>query len=131
MLIPAILEAAEIKRNMMKYFYTDDMMFWTGYPCNYLPDIVEQPDDSTFQFAIVNSTKDKLLGYITYKIDWYSGCAYNFGIFSFDRGNITVGRDIANEINKLIDEYKLHRIEWRAVEGNLVIRSYDRFCKKI
>lgn len=33
-------------------------------------------------------------------------------------------------MNKFINVYKLHRIEWRMVGGNPVERSYYRFCKK-
>lgn len=31
---------------------------------------------------------------------------------------------------KLLDDYKLHRIEWRMIGGNPVERSYDKFCNK-
>lgn len=33
-------------------------------------------------------------------------------------------------MEKLIHEYKLHRIEWRVVSGNPVKKHYDKFCKK-
>lgn len=112
-----------------KYFYTDDMMYYTGYLDNYTPDIDENSDNGLFQYAIVNE-EQKLIGYLAYRVDWYSSSAYNFGLFSFDRGNPIVGRALLCELNKLINNYKLHRIEFRMIGGNPVEEHYDKFCEK-
>lgn len=114
---------------MRAYYYTDDMMYESGGLSNWTPDIREEPESGRFQYAIVDSN-EKLVGYLDYFVDWYSSCASRFGLMSFDRGNITVGRDLYAELNKLLNEYKLHRIEWRMIGGNPVERSYDRFCNK-
>lgn len=129
MLKPAILYKEEIQRAMRAYYYTDDMMYESGGLSNWTPDIREEPESGRFQYAIVDSN-GKLVGYLDYFVDWYSSCASRFGLMSFDRGNITVGRDLYAELNKLLNEYKLHRIEWRMIGGNPVERSYDRFCNK-
>lgn len=129
MLKPAILFKEEIENNFKKYYYSDDMMYETGGLGNWLPDIQEEPEYGKFQYAIVDSN-EKLLGYLDYFIDWYSSCAHRFRLISFDRGNPIVGRDLFNEMKKLLDDYKLHRIEWRMIGGNPAERSYDRFCKK-
>ena len=127
MLIPAIIMKNEILENFNKYYYTNDMMYETASLNNWLPNIEENTDGSLYQYAIVDS-KGKLLGYLTYSIDWYVSCASRFGLFSFDRGNPIIGRDLFKEMNKLIYDYKLHRIEWRMVGGNPIEKSYDRFC---
>lgn len=129
MLIPAIIKKNEILEGYKRYFYTEDMMYESGGLGNWLPDIKEEPDEGRYQYAIVDSNK-KLIGYLDYCIDWYRSCAYNFGLFSFDRGNPLVGKALFVEMNKLIHEYKLHRIEWRMVSGNPVERSYDKFCER-
>ena len=129
MLIPAILKKQEIEQAFKRYYYTDDMMYETGGLSNWIPNIQEETESGRFQYAIVNS-KEYLIGYLDYHIDWYSSCASQFALFSFDRGNPIIGRDLFNEMNKLINDYKLHRIEWRMVGGNPIERSYDRFCKK-
>ena len=129
MLIPAILKKDEIQEKVREIFYTEDMMFETGGMENWTPNIVENPDASTFQFAIVNKNND-LLGYFAYCIDWYSSCASRFGLISFDKGNPIVGRDLFREMEKLITEYKLHRIEWRMIGGNPIEKHYDKFCNK-
>ena len=129
MLIPAILKKDEILEAFKKYYYTDDMMYETGGMGNWLPDIQEETNGDKFQYAIVDSDEE-LIGFLSYTVDWYSSCAYNFGLISFNRGNPTTGRDLFNELTKLINEYKLHRIEWKMVGGNPVEKSYDKFCNK-
>lgn len=128
MLIPAILKQDEITIEMQKKFYTDDMFYETGCIIdNWIPNF--KSDNGQYNYAIVDSN-NKLLGFLSYYIDWYSSSVSRFGLISFCKGNFTLGRDLYNEMNKFINEYKLHRIEWRMVGGNPVERSYDRFCKK-
>lgn len=129
MLIPAIIKKDEILKSFQEYFYTEDMIYETGGLNNWLPSIEEETESGRFQYAIVNS-EDKLLGYLDYQVDWYSSNAHNFGLISFDRGNPIIGKDLFFELNKLIHDYKLHRIEWRMVGGNPVEKHYDKFCEK-
>ena len=127
MLIPAILKKQEIENAFRKYYYSDEMMFETGSLDNWLPEISENPNGGRYQYAIVDN-QAKLIGYIDYTIDWYSSCAHRFGLISFDKGNILIGKALKEIMDKLINEYHLHRIEWRMIGGNPVERSYDRFC---
>lgn len=127
MLIPAILYKEQIIKNFQKYFYTTDMLYETGCMCNWSPEIADCPDESQFQYAIVDKN-GKLIGYIGYKVDWYASAAYNFGLFSFDRGNVLIGRDVFKKLEELAST--LHRVEWRAVSGNPACRGYDNFIKK-
>ncbi len=125
-LVPAVLYKEEIAREFQKKFYTEDMLFETGSLNNWIPNIIDEPDASTYQFAILDSTK--LVGFICYRIDWYSSCASQFGLISFDKGNRIIGLAVYRTMRKLIYEYKLHRIEFRMVGGNPVERHYDKMC---
>lgn len=127
MLVPAILYKEQIIKNMQKYFYTQDMMYETGCMENWTPHIVDCPNESQFQYAIIDKN-EKLIGYLGYFVDWYASKVYNFGLFSFDRGNILVGKDVFNKLEELVQ--KFHRVEWRAVGGNPACRGYDSFIKK-
>ena len=126
MLVPAILYKEQITREFQKYYYTKDMLYETGCLGNWNPDISECPNASQFQFAIVNGKK--LIGYLEYTIDWYASKACNFGLFSFDRGNILVGKDVFDKLEELVKNF--HRVEWRAVGGNPACRGYDNFIKR-
>ena len=123
------LRKDEILKEFQKLHYTDDLMYEVGGCDNYMPQILEEPRKENYQYAIVNSDA-KLIGYVSYEIDWYSSQAYRFGLMSFDRGNVLVGKELFNILSHLINDLNLHRIEWCVVSGNPAERSYDKFCKK-
>lgn len=127
MLKPAICYKDEITQKMQEYFYTTDMLYETGSLDNWVPNIVECPQEGCYQYAIVNS-ENKLVGFLCYHVNLYVSKAYNFGLFSFDRGNPLVGRDLFTKLEELVNRY--HRIEWRAVSGNPACKSYDAFIKR-
>lgn len=129
MLIPAILRKEDILHEFQKLQYTADLMYEVGSCDNYMPDIEDEPNKETYQYAIVDSN-NKLVGYIEYQIDCYSSQAHRFGLMSFDRGNPLIGQALFEVMEKLINDLKLHRIEWYMVSGNRVERSYDKYCKK-
>ncbi len=127
MLVPAILYKEQIIKEFQKYYYTTDMLYETGDIENWVPQIAECPESWQFQYAIIDNNK-KLIGYLGYAVDWYVSKAYNFGLFSFDRGNILVGKDVFDKLEELVKTF--HRVEWRAVGGNPACRGYDSFIKK-
>lgn len=127
MLVPAILYKEQIKKEFQKYYYTIDMMYETGCIENWMPQIAERPESWQFQYAIVDNNK-KLIGYLGYSVDWYVSKAYNFGLFSFDRGNVLVGKDVFDKLEELTKIF--HRVEWRAVGGNPACRGYDNFIER-
>ncbi|MBS5673183.1 MAG: hypothetical protein KHW88_03610 [Lachnospiraceae bacterium] len=83
--------------------------------------------DKKFQYAIVDKNK-KLIGYLGYVVDWYVSKAYNFGLFSFERENLQVPKDVFRKLEELVST--LHRVEWRAVGGNPACRGYDNFISR-
>lgn len=128
-LVPAVLFAEEIKKESIKLFYTEDYLLYTGYfDCN--PIIVSEDDQggTLNQFAVVYD--ERLIGYISFRIDYYGSNAYNFGLISFEKGNINIGIALERILDKIIYEYHIHRIEFRCISGNPAKRSYDLFCKR-
>lgn len=128
MLVPAILFRDEIHKEFMKFSYEDEMMFYSGWLGNNLPEINDNSDEGHYQYAIVDN--GKVVGYFDYRINWYNSCAHCFGLYSFDKNNSTIGIDVYRELRKLINKYRLHRIDWRMIGGNPVEKHYDRFMKK-
>ena len=127
MLKPAICYKAEIENALKEYFYTDDMMFYQGCVNSYLIEVSEKGKDGHFQYAVIGDG-DKLIGYIAYTIDYYSSCAYNFGAFSFERGNPVMGRELFSILENLVN--RMHRVEFRAISGNPAIKGYDKFLER-
>lgn len=125
MLKPAILFKDELERKFEEQMYTQDFFYYTGYDgSTYIPEI--KREDFLFQYAIVDG--DKLIGYFSYSLNTCADTINNFGLYSFDRGNITIGRDILRKMKELVKAH--HRIEWRMIDGNPVKRHYDRFCRR-
>ena len=128
MLVPAIMYKEEIEKNFAKKFYSMDMFYETGtVNSNWSPDIPSCPEGGLFTQAIINS-KEKVIGYLSYRVDYYESNVYNFGLISFDKGNALVGKDIFDKLEELVQ--KFHRVEWRAIGGNPACRGYDKFIKK-
>ena len=128
MLEPAMLHKEAILNGLKKYIYKDEMSYYSGWNGYTLPEIPNEFDGCDYRFAILDG--DKVIGYFCYTYDMHSKCLRNFGLYSFDRGNSIIGRDIFYEIKRIIKEYQPHRMEWRMVSGNPVEKHYDRFCKR-
>lgn len=127
MLKPAICYKEQIENALKEYFYTDDMMYYIGSLDSYPIYIEDKGEDGKYQYAVVGKD-DNLIGYIAYRLDRYSSCAYNFGAFSFDRGNPVMGKELHDLLEKLVNT--LHRVEFRAISGNPAIKGYDTFLQK-
>ena len=128
MLKPAVLYKEEIQRHILSHAYDDEMLLYTGMLGYGVPNFENDNDGCLYQYAILDG--DKLIGYFTYWIDWHVSCVRNFGLISFDKGNKTIGIDVYRELKKIINDYRIHRIEWRMVGGNPVEKHYDRFCDR-
>ena len=113
----------------MKYQYSQDMFFESGWLGNWMTDITLDSNGSQYNWAIIDS-KENLIGYFGYEIDFYSGNMQHFSLLSFDRGNPIIGKSVFEEIERCIKEYNLHRIEWRMIGGNPAERGYDAFLRR-
>ena len=81
MLKPALLYKKEIEQNILNLAYSDEMFLFTGTLKYIIPDF-EDNNGSLYQYAILD--KDKIIGYFTYYIDWYTSSVSNFGLIAFD-----------------------------------------------
>jgi hypothetical protein len=126
MLVPAICYKDEIEKLFVKEIYSEDYFYYAGYAHGHeLPNISTK--DYEYQYAIVTST-DKVIGYLAYRINSFSNCVYNFGLYSFDKGNPLIGKDLYEKMEELVSQY--HRVEWKMIGGNPVQKHYDKFCMK-
>lgn len=149
MLKPAMAYKDQLDELFANVMYDDDYFLYMGYAHGHeLPKI--EPLDNIYQWAIVSKTYeqncietgrgqfiyyndptrpiDKVIGYFAYRYRPETDTVYNFGLYSFDKGNPIVGHDVFKKMEELC--YQHHRVEWRVIDGNPVIRSYDKFCKR-
>ena len=153
MLVPAVVYKDEIKKRFIERMYSDDMFYYQGYPYGHETTEIE-PQDNLYQWAIVGQITEvgntivpdvgnngykfiphkyhygqKLIGYFSYRINPTTDNVYNFGLYSFDKGNALVAHDVFKKMEELIKEH--HRVEWRCVGGNKAMDGYVKFCKRM
>ena len=132
MLVPAIFYKREIEKQFAWRMYDDDMFYYQGYAHGHEMTEIE-PQDNVYQWAIMGYSLRSCgytqpIGYFAYRIDPATDNVYNFGLYSFDKGNALIGHDVFKKMEKLIEEH--HRVEWRCVGGNKALRGYEIFLKR-
>lgn len=126
MLKPAIAYKDQLDRLFAEHIYDEDMFFYMGYPhCNQPPEIKAQENDYKWVYV---GNDDKVRGYFAYRIDAFGDGVYNFGLYSFDKGNLGFIRAVYNKLEELVRVHR--RIEWRCIANNPVLNSYKYFCDK-
>ncbi len=128
MIIPAIQYKEEIEKQFQMIQYSEKYLWYTGSIDNY--DIEVKTEGDKFAFAIV--CHEHLIGYISFRVDWYCSMAYNFSLIRFSDAFVEIGgvatRTIANairEVIRMIESFNLHRIDFRCVSGNPVWKKYE------
>lgn len=137
MLIPASIYKEEIEKQFKAIQYTDRYLWYTGSIDNY--DMEVKTEGDKFAFAIVDNWKH-LIGYISFRVDWYCSMAYNFGLICFHPDYYDVIGDIKakqvmtraiREVMRMVESFNLHRIDFRCVSGNPAEKNYGRLSQKI
>lgn len=129
MLLPAQLFAEELKlKNAATWYDTTRYMYWHG-GCGASDIVLSDNTYENHQFVSVDKN-DKVLGYISYCVDWNALSADRFGAVSFDIGNAVVAKDLAQAIDDIFRKYHLNRVEWMCYTDNPAIRGYRTFIKK-
>ena len=127
MLKPAICYKEKLLELFAKEIYTPDWFYYAGWHGDYSLPNIQDNGESCRQYAIIGKD-DNVIGYLAYHFDCYVSVANGFGLYSFDRGNLIVGKDLADEMDRIYNRF--HRIEYRMIGGNHVQNTYEKFCKK-
>lgn len=128
MLKPAQLYRDRLRNELLKSWYKPENIFWSGWTGD---EITEIPDNNYSNHYFVSVDRfENIIGYISYSIDWAAMNAYNFGIISFDKGNILFAKDLYGAVCDLFEVYHMNRIGWFSYSGNPAIRGYRNFIKR-
>lgn len=127
MLVPAITYKEKIEQQFQKIQYSDKYLWYTGSIDNY--DIEVKTEGDKFAFAII--CQEHLIGYISFRVDWYCSMAYNFGLIRFSDAFVEIGgvatrtmADAIREVIRMLRSFKLHRIDFRCIDGNPAEKKY-------
>lgn len=144
MLKPAYLYKDELEKKFAEVMYNDEYFLYTGYTHSHgLPKI--GTFDNEYQWAIVSPKRviyvdeyenitepteipEKIIGWFAYRVQPETDTVLNFGLYSFNRGNPIIGKDVFEKMEELVFSHR--RIEWRVIGGNPVIKHYDKFCER-
>lgn len=128
MLKPAQLYKDELQKKNIETWYDQSYMYYHSGTGAYNIELSDNNCDK-HQFVSVDKN-DNVIGYISYRIDWQAMNADNFGIISYDKGNIEFARDCYRVVCDLFEKYHMNRIGWFAFSDNPAIRGYRNFIKK-
>lgn len=130
MLVPAIQYKEEIEKQFKAIQYSDKYLWYTGSIDNY--DLEVKTEGDKFAFAIVTYIHDRevLVGYVSFRVDWYCSMAYNFSLIKFLDAPMVMARAV-REVMRMIESFNLHRIDFRCVSGNPAEKKYESICWKI
>lgn len=128
MIKPAILYKEQLLQKYSEIMYDITYQYYFGYPSTWLPEVPDNTGDGHY-FVSVNKNNE-VLGYVTYGINHLSKSCFNFGVISFDKGNINFIKDVYQIINNIFNLYHFNRIEWNCFADNPAIKGYRNFIKK-
>ena len=115
----------EIKRSLRETWYDPEYQYY--HSDSYHSDI-DLSDDRLYAF--VSCIHDKIIGFISYRIDRSVNGVRQFGAISFDKGNPVFARDTAQAIDDIFLKYHFNRLEWYCIVGNPVGDFYLKFIKE-
>lgn len=126
MIKPAILYKEELSKAFNQKLYTQEYLWYEGGIDNYEHEIKEEQDK--FQYAIIDN--DKVIGFISFRVDWYCSCVFNFGLINFSGQPSMAIFSAIREVIKMIEGFNLHRIDFRCVSGNPAECGYDGIIER-
>ena len=127
MLKPAQLYENRLVEAYLKTWYKPENIFYTGWTGSSIPEL---PDNNSESHDFVSiDEQGRLIGYISYCVNWIAMSVDNFGIISFDKGNILFAKDVYKVICDLFEIYHMNRISWSSFVDNPAIREYRNFIK--
>ena len=127
-ILPAVAYKEEIEKWANILRYSDTMLFYNGTHEHGPMYIATDDTDGRYQWAIVDNDR-KLVGYISYQVDYFSATAYSFGLVAFEKDKKSMTSGILEAISHL-ESLKLHRIEFRGLSDNPATIRYRKIVKR-
>lgn len=128
MLKPAQLYIDQLTTADVATWYDMSSIYWhSGTGCTQIN--VSDSTHEIHQFVSVDKD-DRVIGYITYSVDWCARSVYQMGMVSYDKGNILFIKDLLQCIHNIFHVYNLNRIEWYSYADNPAIDGYRKFINK-
>lgn len=128
MLKPAQLYKDELNEKMIKTWYNHDYIYYHGGTGEYMIDLPDNNEESHLFVSV--DENDNVIGYVGYCVNWVTMSAQNFGMISFDKGNLEFIKDLYQVICDCFYLYHMNRISWFCYADNPAVRGYRNFIKR-
>lgn len=127
MLDLAIKFDSALRRKMIDTWY--DPEYFSYYSNEmFIPDFSSSPNGHR-DFVSLNERGD-IIGYFSYQVDVRTMSASNFGLISFEKGNLIFLRDVMQAIDDIFVKFNLNRMEWMCYASNPALSGYRKFIKR-
>ena len=127
MLKPAQLYEEELQKKNVEIWYNEKYMYYSTTGMHTIQ--LEDNNCDKHQFVSVDKNNN-VIGYISYNVDWCALNADNFGIMSYEIGNIEFIKDCYQVVYDLFKKYHMNRIGWFAFSDNPAVKGYKKFINK-
>lgn len=131
MLVPAMYYKDELETLFKMNQYSEAMIFYNGCIENY--EWTMKEEDGRYQYAIVNQEDNVVVGYISYRVDYYAHQVCNFGLICLNQNSkykMTMALGIAKIVEEILS-MKPRRIEFRYVADNKAGKGYQKIIKSV
>lgn len=128
MIKPAQLYLDELNEKYVNTWYDDRYKFF--FRCGWSSQIT-LPDNNYNSHDFVSvDPNDNVIGYMHYQIDRDANSCDDFGLISFDPGNVLFIRDVKRVVDDIFLRYNINRITWTCFEDNPAIKAYRCFIRR-
>ena len=128
LLRPAQLYKEQLEIKNIESWYDPQNIYYHGGTGEYS---INVPNNNAKVHSFVSVDKDNnVIGYIGYNVDWQAMSVDNFGMISFDKGNLEFVKDIYKAVCDCFEVYHMNRISWYCYVDNPAIRGYRNFIKR-
>ena len=128
MLRPAQLYKEQLELKNIESWYKPENIYYHGGTGEYSFNI--QDNNAEVHSFVSIDKHNNAIGYIGYCVNWVTMSVDNFGMISFDKGNLEFIKDLYQAICDCFEVYHMNRISWSCYADNPAIRGYRNFIKR-
>ena len=127
MLEPAIKYKEQLEKAQYGIWFDDKYKYWN---CDVYYDTLQINTDSWNKHQFVSVVNGEVIGYISYNVSRENNSANALSIMNFSDNKAAFGMDLGRALKDIFEKYKFRKLNFTAVVGNPIEKSYDKMIKK-
>ena len=127
MLEPAIKYKEQLEKLQYEIWFNDKYKYWV---CDVYHNTLSIDADSWNRHQFVSVIDNKIIGYISYRVDRSNNNVHDLSIINFTDNKTAFGIDLGQALKDIFEKYKFRKINFYVVVGNPIEKSYDKMIKK-